>query len=82
MVPLPLWLHEDHPTCLALPALSEEDAWELFHHRVSPAPGLRSAAKLVATFLEQSEGLPGRFDAAVRAAIAVGLLQGNSAQAA
>ncbi len=76
------WLREADPTCLALPALSLEDAWDLFHHRVNPVPGLRSAAKLVTTLLERSEGLPGRFDAAVRAAIAAGLLQGNPAQAA
>ena len=76
------WLREADPMCLALPALSEEDAWGLFHHRVSLAPGLGSAAKLVTILLEQSEGLPGRFDAAVRAAIAAGLLQGNPAQAA
>lgn len=66
---------------LDLPALSGEDAWELFRHRVSPACGLRSAAKLVAILLKQSKGLPGRFDVAVRAAIAAGLLQGNLAQA-
>lgn len=76
------WLREAGPTCLALPALSEEDAWGLFHHRVSPACGLRSAAKLVTTILKQSEGSPGRFDGAVKAAVAAGLLQGNPAQAA
>lgn len=74
------WLREADPACLTLPALSEQDAWELFHHRVSSTYGLRSAAKLVATLLEQSEGLPGRFDAAVRAAVAAGLLQGVPAQ--
>ena len=80
--PAAAWLREAGPACLALPALSEQDAWELFHHRVSPTCSLRSAAKLVASLLKQSEGLPGRFDAAVRAAIAAGLLQGIPAQAA
>ena len=80
--PAAAWLREANPTCLALSALSEEDAWGLFYHRVSPACGLRSAAKLVATLLEQSDGSPGRFDTAVKAAVAAGLLQGNSAQAA
>ena len=76
------WLREADPTCLALSALSMEDAWDLFRHRVNPGPGLRSAAKLVATLLKQSAGVPGRFDAAVKAAIAAGLLPGNPAQAA
>ncbi len=76
------WLREASPACLALPALSEEDAWELFHRRVSATCGLRSTAKLVTALLKQSEGLPGRFDAMVKAAIAAGLLQGIPAQAA
>ena len=76
------WLREAGPECLALPAMSEQDAWELFHHRVSSRRSVRSTAKLVATLLEQSEGLPGRFDAAVRAAIAAGLLQGIPDRAA
>jgi len=80
--PAAAWLREASPACLALPALSEQDAWELFHHRVSPTCGLHSAAKLVTSLLKQSEGLPGRFDAAVRAAINAGLLQGVPAQAA
>lgn len=75
------WLREASPACLTLPALSEQDAWELFHHRVNSAYGLRPAAKLVTALLEQSDGLPGRFDAAVRAAVAVGLLQGVEGQA-
>lgn len=75
------WLREAGPACLTLPALSEQDAWELFHHRVGSTRGLRSAAKLVVTLLGQSEGLPGRFDAAVRAAVAAGLLQGVPARA-
>lgn len=70
------WLREASPVCLTLPALSEQDAWELFQHRVSSTFGPRSAAKLVPTLLKQSGGLPGRFDAALRAAIAAGLLQG------
>ncbi len=76
--PAAAWLREP-PTCLSLPAVSKENAWELFRHRVSPACGSRSAARLVATLLKQSEGLPGRFDAAVREAIAAVLLQGNPA---
>ena len=76
------WLREASPACLTLSALSEQDAWELFHHRVSPTHNLRAASRLVAALLEQSEGLPGRFDAAVRAAVAAGLLQGIPAQAA
>ena len=80
--PVAAWLREASPACLTLPALSEQDAWELFHHRVSSSCSLRSTAKLVATLLKQSEGLPGRFDAAVKAAIAAGLLQGIPAQAA
>ncbi len=80
--PAAAWLREASPACLTLPALSEQDAWELFHCRVSSHCSSRSTAKLVATLLEQSEGLPGRFDAAVRAAIAAGLLQGIPAQAA
>lgn len=76
------WLREANPACVALAGLSEQDAWDLFHHRVNSTSGLRSAARLVTTLLKQSEGLPGRFDAAVRAAIAAGLLQGIPAQAA
>ena len=76
------WLREASPVYLTLPTLSEQDAWELFHHRVSSSCSLRSTAKLVGTLLKQSKGLPGRFDAAVRAAIAAGLLQGIPAQAA
>lgn len=70
------WLREASPVCLTLPALSEQDAWELFQYRVSSTSGSRSAAKLVAALLRQSGGLPGRLDAALRAAIAAGLLQG------
>lgn len=76
------WLHEANPTRLALSASLEEGAWELFQHRVRPACGTRSNGKRVATLLNQSEGLPGRFDAAVRTAIDAGLLQGNPALAA
>ena len=70
------WLREASPACLTLPPLSEQDAWELFQHRVSSTFDARSAAKLVPSLLKQSGGLPGRFDAALRAAIAAGLLQG------
>ena len=76
------WLREASPACLTLPALSQQDAWELFHHRVSSNCSLDATTKLVAVLLKQSGGLPGRFDAAVRAAIAAGLLQGTPAQAA
>lgn len=76
------WLRSVDPVRLTLPTLSEQDAWELFHHRVSSASGMRSAPRLVATLLQQSGGLPGRFDAALRSAIAAGLLKGTSAQAA
>ena len=62
--PAAAWLREASPACLALPALSEQDAWELFHYRINSGCGLRSAAKLVAALLEQSDGSPGRFDAA------------------
>jgi len=80
--PATAWLREASPACLALPTFSEQDAWELFHHRVNSTCDLRLAAKLVPTLLKQSDGLPGRFDAAVRAAIAASLLQGIPAQAA
>ena len=80
--PVAAWLREADPTCLALSASSKGNVWELFHHRVNPAYGLHSAARRVATLLKQSKGSPGRFDTAVRAAIAAGLLQGNPAQAA
>ncbi len=76
------WLREMDPVRLTLSALSEQDAWELFHHRVSSAHGMRSAPRLVATLLQQSGGLPGRFDAALQTAVAAGLLKGTSAQAA
>ncbi len=80
--PATAWLREAGPACLTLPALSEHDAWELFHRRVSPSCGLRPAAKLVAALLTRSEGSPGRFDAAVKAAVAADLLQGIAVQAA
>lgn len=80
--PATAWLREVGPACLALSPLLEQDAWELFHHRVNPARGLHPAAKLVSTLLKQSEGMPGRFDAAVKAAVAAGLLQGVRPQAA
>lgn len=76
------WLREVSPARLALPALSEQDAWELFHRRVSSTASRRSTTKLIATLLEQSQGLPGRFDAVVGAAVAAGLLQGIPVQAA
>lgn len=76
------WLREVDPVRLTLTAMSEQDAWELFHHRVSPAYGVRSASRLVGALLQQSGGLPGRFDAALQSAIGAGLLKGVPAQAA
>lgn len=64
------------PVRLTLPPLSEQDAWDLFHHRISSACPLRSARRVVADLLERSEGLPGRFDEVLKAAVASGLLQG------
>jgi len=76
------WLRAAEPVCLTLPALSEQDAWELFRIRVSPTNVLRPAARLVSTLLKQSSGLPGRFDTALKMAVAAGLLQGVTAQTA
>lgn len=76
------WLRKADPVRLTLPAMTEQDAWELFHHRVSPTYGVRSAPRLVSTLLRQSDGLPGRFDAALRSAVGAGLLKGVPAQAA
>jgi len=75
-------LRELIPAHFALSPLSEQDAWELFYHRVSSAHALRSARRLVATLLERSGGLPGRFDEALRMAVATGLLKGVPSQPA
>lgn len=64
------------PVHLVLPPLSEQDAWDLFHHRVSSAHARRSARRLVMMLLERSGGVPGRFDAMLQAAVASGLLKG------
>jgi len=64
------------PVHLTLPPLSEQDAWDLFHHRVSSAHPLRSSRRLVTALLERSEGRPGRFDQVLRMAVATGLLPG------
>lgn len=80
--PIGRWLHAVEPVRLTLAALSEHDAWELFRRRVSSASGMRSGPRLVATLLQQSGGLPGRFDAALQLAVAAGLLKGVPAQAA
>ncbi len=76
------WLREADPIRVKLPAMSEQDAWELFHHRVSLAYGVRSAPRLVMALLQQSNGVPGRFDAALQSAVGAGLLKGVPAQAA
>lgn len=80
--PTARWLQEVGPVRLTLPALSEQDAWELFHHRVVSGYGVRSAPKLVAALLQQSGGLPGRLDAALGTAVAAGLLKGVPARTA
>ncbi len=69
-------LREAVPVHLALSSLSEQDAWELFHHRVSPAHAHRSARKVVTTLMEGSGGSPGRFDQVLRRAVAAGILTG------
>ena len=73
------WLREMSPVRLTLPPLSERDAWELFQYRVVSGYGVRSGPRLVAALLQQSEGLPGRFDAAVLMAVSAGLLKGAPA---
>ncbi len=73
-------LRKSVPAHFALSALSEQDAWELFYHRISSVHALRSARRLVATLLERSGGLPGRFDEALRMAVAAGLLKGVPSQ--
>ncbi len=64
------------PVHLTLAPLSEQDAWDLFHHRVSPVHGQQSARRLVSMLLERSGGVPGRFDEMLRAAVAGGVLEG------
>ena len=80
--PAARWLGEMSPVRLTLPALTERDAWELFQHRVVSGYGVRSGPRLVLALLQQSEGLPGRFDAALLMAVAAGLLRGVAARAA
>lgn len=63
------------PVHIVLPPLSEQDAWDLFHHRVSSIYGQKSVRRLVLMLLECSGGLPGRFDQALHAAVAGGLLE-------
>ena len=67
------------PVHLMLSALSEQDAWELFHRRVSSVRGQRSVRRIIMMLLERCDGVPGRFDQAVQAAVADGLLQGAPA---
>lgn len=80
--PAARWLREVNPVRLTLPALSEQDAWELFRYRVVSSDAVRSAPKLVAALLQQSGGLPGRIDAALGTAVAAGLLEGTPAPTA
>ena len=64
------------PVHLVLSSLSEQDAWDLFHYRVSSIYAQRSVRRLVMMLLERCDGVPGRFDEALRAAITGGLLEG------
>ncbi len=63
------------PVQIVLPPLSEQDAWDLFHHRVNSIYRQQSARRIVLMLLERSGGLPGRFDQALHAAVAGGLLE-------
>ena len=63
------------PVHIVVPPLSEQDAWDLFHRRVSPAYGPRPVRRIVSMLLECSGGVPGRFDQALHAAVAGGLLE-------
>lgn len=72
----------DAAPSINLPGLSEADAWELFAHRVSAAHAMPSAPRLVSALMELSGGMPGRFDAAVRQAVAAGMLTGTAGRAA
>ena len=67
------------PVHLVLSPLSEQDAWELFHRRVSSVGGTRSVRRIIMMLLERCDGMPGRFDQALKAAVADGLLQGAPA---
>ena len=69
-------LQDAVPIHLVLSPLSEQDAWDLFHHRVSSVYAQQSVRRLVMLLLERSGGMPGRFDEVLRAAIAGGLLEG------
>ncbi len=74
--PVADWFQDAAPVHLVLAPLSEQDAWSLFHHRVSPAHTPRSVRRVVMMLLERSGGVPGRFDQALQAAVAGGLLEG------
>lgn len=63
------------PVRIVLPPLSEQDAWDLFHHRVSSIYGQQTVRRMVLMLLECSGGMPGRFDQALHAAVAGGLLE-------
>ena len=75
--PVADWFQDTAPVHLVLAPLSEQDAWSLFHHRVSPAHAPRSVRRVVMMLLERSGGVPGRFDQALQAAVAGGLLEGT-----
>ena len=64
------------PVHLVLPPLSEQDAWDLFHRRVGSIYAQQSIRRMVMMLLERCGGTPGRFDEALRAAVAGGLLEG------
>jgi len=74
--PVADWLQDAASVHLVLAPLSEQDAWSLFHHRVSPVHAPGSMRRLVKMLLERSGGVPGRFDQALQAAVADGLLEG------
>lgn len=63
------------PVHMVLPPLSEQDAWDLFHYRVNSIYRQQSVRRMVLMLLQRSGGLPGRFDQALSAAVAGGLLE-------
>ncbi len=64
------------PVHLVLPPLTEQDAWDLFRRRVGSIYAQQSIRRVVMMLLERCGGMPGRFDEALRAAVAGGLLEG------
>jgi len=67
------------PIHLVLSPLSDQDAWDLFHHRVSSVYARQSVRRMIMMLLERSGGVPGRFDEVLKAAITSGLLEGAPA---